>query len=401
MPDLREVFQMSTQKVRPDRGFTERQEFRQRRRTRNRKIGAYAMAAAVVRNGRTAPIPADPPSEELGIFAPVSGWIAFRIGGDLRAVDPANPANVVLFGPSGGADPIAWSTDGTRLLLRPQPELEPVLFNGQWGIGTAETTSPLDGFVLNSDGSSTRLTGDGRGSGPNATWGSFSPDGTEVVYAGSGSQRGPYIVDADGGQPRLLGKPGPGGEPFPEWAAWSPDGSRIAFVDFWEDHPTYGHHAYTLSFLDPDTGDTLGVGNDWPTQLPPVNVAAAGLAWSPDGSQLAFWAVVPDKEADPSNVTLGPGGDFPAQIFVINADGSGLRQLTRAGDNRWPTWSPDGSRIAFARGQLELMSGPDGTQAAYVRPGSRELFTMASDGTDVQRVEGVWPEGAIAWNPVP
>ena len=37
MPDLREVFQMSTQKVRPDRGFTERQEGRQRRRTRNRK----------------------------------------------------------------------------------------------------------------------------------------------------------------------------------------------------------------------------------------------------------------------------------------------------------------------------------------------------------------------------
>ena len=39
---------MSTQKVRPDRGFAERQEFRQRRRMRNRKIGAYAMVAAIV-----------------------------------------------------------------------------------------------------------------------------------------------------------------------------------------------------------------------------------------------------------------------------------------------------------------------------------------------------------------
>ena len=38
---------MSTQKVRPDRGFAERQEFRQRRRERNRKIGAYAVVAAI------------------------------------------------------------------------------------------------------------------------------------------------------------------------------------------------------------------------------------------------------------------------------------------------------------------------------------------------------------------
>ena len=38
---------MSTQKVRPDRGFTERQEFRQRRQVRNQKIGAYVVVAAV------------------------------------------------------------------------------------------------------------------------------------------------------------------------------------------------------------------------------------------------------------------------------------------------------------------------------------------------------------------
>ncbi len=188
------------------------------------------------------------------------------------------------------------------------------------------------------------------------------------------------------------GPPRPGGEPLPEWAAWSPDGSRIAFVDFWEGHPTFGNHAYTLSFLDPDTGDTLG---------DVINVAAAGLAWSPDGSKLAFWAVVPEEDVDPANATLGPGGDFPAQIFVINADGSGLRQLTHAGDNRWPTWSPDGSRIAFAQGQLTLKTAPDGSQAAFVQPGTRQLFTMASDGTDVQLVEGVSPEGAIAWNPAP
>ena len=361
-------------------------------------LGAAAAALLVV--GLTAVIRPDneqdladlPPESDVlpSVFDAVHGWIAFRSEEDLVAVDPANPANRVSLGSSGGADPIGWSVDGTRLLLRPHPELIPEFVDGGWQIGTS-TTSPLDVSVLNSDGSRKRLTDD-QGFGTGATWGSFSPDGTKVVYACCGSEPGPYLVDADGGQPRLLGEPRPDGEPSPEWAAWSPDGSRIAFVDFWEDHPTYGHHAYTLSFLDPNTGDTLG---------DVINIAAAGPTWSPDGSQLAFWAVVPDKNSDPSNVTLGPGGDFPAQIFVIDADGSGLRQLTHAGDNRWPTWSPEGSRIAFAQGQLTLKTAPDGSQAAFVQPGTRQLFTMASDGTDVQRVEGVSPEGAIAWNPVP
>jgi len=405
MIDEREGYERAFQHFQMPEPAWDRLGRRRDRKRRNQRIAAgvvgiavFVVAVWIVTSGgwidRTQTPAASPtPSPSVvqpSTFEDVHGWIAFRSGEDLLAVDPANPANRVSFGRSRGADPIGWSADGTRLLLRPQPEQIPEFFDGGWWIGTAETTSPLDGFVLNSDGSRTRLTDD-RGFGTEATWGSFSPDGTKVVYACCGSQPGPYIVDADGGRPRLLGEPRPDGEPLPEWAAWSPDGSRIAFADFWEDHPTYGHHAYTLSFLDPDTGDTLG---------DVIDLAAAGLAWSPDGSQLAFWAVVLDEDADPSNATLGPGGDFPAQIFVINADGSGLRQLTHEGDNRWPTWSPDGSRIAFARGQLTLMTAPDGSQAASVQPGSRQLFTMAPDGTDVQQVEGVSPEGAIAWNPV-
>jgi len=35
------------------------------------------------------------------------------------------------------------------------------------------------------------------------------------------------------------------------------------------------------------------------------------------------------------------------QIFTMNPDGSGLTQLTFSGDNAWPRWSADGSKIVF------------------------------------------------------
>lgn len=66
----------------------------------------------------------------------------------------------------------------------------------------------------------------------------------------------PLVIHANGGKPRSLGAPcDPCGEQFPEYAAWSPDGSQIAFIDFTEDSPLYGHHAYGLSFVNPDGTD--------------------------------------------------------------------------------------------------------------------------------------------------
>jgi Tol biopolymer transport system component len=288
------------------------------------------------------------------VFARVGGWIAFRSGPKIVAVDPANPGDTLVLGHSLDDDPIAWSSDGTKLLLHSRLE---------------ESGVPLPGlFVLQADGSRTTLrpeTNSAFRRDP-PTWGSFSPDGTEVAYAGSGRSRGPYIIDADGGKPRPLGRcqnPVLGGrlcgEPAAEAAAWSPDGSRIAWYDFVEDSAKYGHHAGVLSFVNPD-----GTGlREEVARL--TGEAAYSLVWSPDGSRLAFW-----HDEDPL--------DDPGKIFIVNADGSGLQRITDEG--RWPTWSPDGSRIAFVH---------NGT-----------LSTMAPDGTDIQSVQGVTPDGAIAWNPL-
>jgi hypothetical protein len=72
MPDLQEVFRMATQKVGPDPGALERQHRFQRRTTTRRKLGAFAVAAAiglaavalilVIRPGENATTPANKPS---------------------------------------------------------------------------------------------------------------------------------------------------------------------------------------------------------------------------------------------------------------------------------------------------------------------------------------------------
>jgi hypothetical protein len=48
MPDVQEVFRMATQKVRPEPGALERQFRGQRKRSRNRKIGGFALAGVIV-----------------------------------------------------------------------------------------------------------------------------------------------------------------------------------------------------------------------------------------------------------------------------------------------------------------------------------------------------------------
>jgi TolB protein len=76
-------------------------------------------------------------------------------------------------------------------------------------------------------------------------------------------------------------------------------------------------------------------------------------SWSPDGSQIAFVDFV----------------DGRPEIFVMNADGSAPLRLT---DNRdvSPSWSPDGRQIAFTSS----------------RDGNAEIYVMNRDGSAVTRL---------------
>ena len=92
-------------------------------------------------------------------------------------------------------------------------------------------------------------------------------------------------------------------------------------------------------------------------------------SWSPDGTRIA-WIVNHDGRND---------------IVVADVDGSHRAQLTDdAAQDVFPRWSPDGTAIAFSSN----------------RDGDQEIYLMAPDGSDVRRItSNAWDDLAATWSP--
>jgi Tol biopolymer transport system component len=74
---------------------------------------------------------------------------------------------------------------------------------------------------------------------------------------------------------------------------------------------------------------------------------ASDPTWSPDGSQIAF-------VMSPRGHLTRYAGD--GDIYVMNANGTHIRQLTHGLSASAPAWSPNGSQIAFIEGQGQALA---------------------------------------------
>src|SRR5262249_18585651 len=220
-----------------------------------------------------------------------------------------------------------------------------------------------DLFLMNTDGTEQTLLFHGS----SATW---SPDSRNIAFAASASGTGTplrtdpgsatsdsdiFVVNVDD---LLAGVEQPRNltnspDKIDDDSDWSPNGQTIAYTahNVGDDPPSPPFLSNTAEIY---LRNTDGTGT--PERLTDNNEEERAPSWSPDGSKIAF------------GCRIG-GGRADFEICVINADGSGRVQLT---DNSvvdlTPTWSPDGQQILFHRGpppqQLFVMNATlnaDGT----------------------------------------
>jgi serine/threonine protein kinase/Tol biopolymer transport system component len=111
-------------------------------------------------------------------------------------------------------------------------------------------------------------------------------------------------------------------------------------------------------------------------QLTSAPMAAVWPRWSPDGSEIAFAALVPGK---------------PFHIYVISNDGGTPRQVTNgARDETFPNWSPDGKALYF--GNLVI---PGGDPAVITRLDLKTNETTTIKGSEQTRLPVLSPDGTF------
>jgi TolB protein len=185
---------------------------------------------------------------------------------------------------------------------------------------------------------------------------------------------------------------------FDRSLAWSPDGSQLAFA-------SNRDGSYEIYLMNGDGSSRRQLTHD--SILPTHR-----FVWSPDGSQIAFVA----------RPVLN------SEIFVVDTRSGLSRNLTNHdSSDEMPVWSPDGSQIAFlsnrsggqwavhimdsngayvrrvgdmtAGYKLAFDWSPNSNSIAFVSysTGSGDIYTINADGTNLTRISD---SGDLEFNPI-
>ncbi|MCG2590291.1 TolB family protein [Rhodohalobacter sulfatireducens] len=223
----------------------------------------------------------------------------------------------------------------------------------------------------------------------------ISPDGTKILFVSEGggfTTSQIWVVNADGENLENLTNDA---QRFHEFPSWSPDGSQIAYHSYvqggegdifimnadgsgktnvtntptGEWWPDWSPNGNTIAFHVFETGipgyiSTIGIdGTGRSVLLQDDEVSFMNPSWSPDGSKIAFR----------SNLE----SEISWEICVADADGSNPNCLTDLKDNqvthRFPAWSPDGSRLVFDSNRDEDLNFYD-------------VFVINADGSGLRNI---------------
>ena len=114
---------------------------------------------------------------------------------------------------------------------------------------------------------------------------------------------------------------------------------------------------WEIYVMDVDGGNPRNLTNDPSDDRDP--------SWSPDGKRIVFFSNRDGHVID---------GRPTSEIYVMDADGGNPQNLTNdRNDDRFPSWSPDGKRIAF-------VSDRDGPPRYF------DIYVMDADGGNLQRL---------------
>jgi Tol biopolymer transport system component len=290
MPDVKEVYEMVTKQKSTEPGALERQRIRQIRTMRNRKIGAFAVAACIA-----------------------SLAVAFALTSDRAARDTGHSGSDT-FPTEPPLGPTVVTLDGTVIERIPGLPLDAFALEMSPDGRTIAFITADRVATIGADGTGIRILTDDL----NNAFGdahdaiAWSPDGTQLAYA---SKNDVYVMGADGSGARRL-TIAENGDYFPVWSSQD-------VIAYWNGSMTGedGGPMDSEIFTIPAEGGK-------PTRLTENAVSNIEPTWSPDGRRLAFWN--------------------EGELFVMNADGSRIRHLYSGDGGAWaPAWSPNGERIAF------------------------------------------------------